>query len=142
MADPLVVLLVEDHRADIELTKKAFATSQVPVDLRVVYDGVEAMQFLQQGGRYTDAPRPTLVLLDLNMPRKDGRDVLQEIRSDPNLDSLVVLVLTTSSAARDINESYKLGANAYLSKPVGFAEFSRLINKIITFWLITAHLPR
>ena len=138
---PRRVLLIEDHPADIALTRKAFSQIKTTIDFQSVLDGIEAMQYLSKQGRFAKAPSPDLILLDLNMPRKDGREVLAEIKADPNLKSIPVIVLTTSAAADDIEDSYRLGANAYIVKPVAYADFTKVIRTIEAFWFLTAVLP-
>jgi CheY-like chemotaxis protein len=135
------VLLVEDHPADITLTRKAFARISTPNQLDVVFDGVEAMRFLRRQGRYVNAERPDLVLLDLNMPRMDGREVLEQMGLDPTLRRIPVVVLTTSASPNDVEAAYKRCANSYLTKPVGFDQFLRLIEDLERYWFNTAHLP-
>ena len=119
MLESAVILLVEDDQADVELTQYTIAKAKVLVNLHVVGDGVEALAFLRREGKYADAPRPDLILLDLNMPRMDGRAFLSEMRADDNLRGIPVVVLTTSQSDEDILKSYKLGANCYVTKPVG-----------------------
>lgn len=135
------VLLVEDHPGDITLARRAFARLATPNALTVVLDGVEAMAFLRRQGKHRNAPRPDLILLDLNMPRKDGRQVLREIDADPGLRAIPVIVLTTSGAPRDVQEAYDLGANGYVPKPPSFVEFEAVISSIEQFWFGTALLP-
>jgi CheY-like chemotaxis protein len=135
------ILLVEDNPGDIRLTEEAFAQGQIANGLHVVTDGVEAMEFLHQRGEYTDAPRPDLVLLDLNLPRKDGEEVLAEIREDPDLESLPVVILTSSEAHEDIMSCYENRANAYLTKPVDPEEFIEVVHSIQDFWLSVVRLP-
>lgn len=136
------ILLVEDHPADITLARKAFAKIATPVQLDVVLDGVEAMRFLRKEGRHTSAMRPDLIFLDLNMPRKDGREVLQEIDSSPEFKTIPVIVLTTSAADDDVAAAYALCANSYLTKPVTFDAFLKLVLIIEAYWLRTAVLPK
>jgi len=139
---PKRVLLVEDHPADVALTKKAFGELQRDIDLQVVLDGVEAMQYLRKEGRFSGATTPDLVLLDLNMPRKNGRGVLEDMRGEEDLRSIPVVVLTTSSAANDVNECYRLGANAYVVKPVAYKDFTRAVASLDNFWFQTAILQK
>ena len=134
---PIVVLLVEDDPGDVVLIQEAFEHNKVRNRLHVVGDGVEAMQFLRDGGE-----RPDLVLLDLNLPRKDGREVLEEIKSDPELRSIPVVVLTTSKAEEDILRSYDLHANAYVTKPVDFGRFIEVVRQIDEFFVTVVKLPR
>ncbi len=139
---PAQVLLVEDNADDVELTLEALKDSKVRMDIHVVSDGIAAMKFLQREEEYAGKPRPDLVLLDLNLPKMDGREVLKEIREDPELTDLPVVVLTTSSAEEDICKAYKLHANCYISKPVDFRQFSEVIKKIEGFWLQLVKLPK
>lgn len=135
------VLLVEDHHADIALTKKAFALLYPDIDLFVTIDGIEAMQFLRQEGKFAGAVRPDLILLDLNMPRKSGREVLSDLAQLPVLRQIPVIILTTSSAEQDVLTAYQLCANSYVVKPVGFEAFKAIIESIVSFWFHTATLP-
>lgn len=135
------ILLVEDSPSDVELTIEAMREAKVANQLHVVADGVDAMAFLRQEGQYATCPRPDLVLLDLNLPRKDGREVLLEIRADENLKPIPVTVLTTSNAESDILRSYQLGANCFITKPVHLAEFLQVIHSIEDFWLTLVRLP-
>ena len=131
---PLEVLLVEDDPADVELTREALADSKLLTRLNVVEDGIEAMHFLRRQGKYADSPRPDLILLDLNMPKKDGREVLEELKEEEDLKSIPVVVLTTSEAEEDIVRSYNLGANCYIAKPVGLEQFMKVVKAIDSFW--------
>jgi CheY-like chemotaxis protein len=135
------VLLVEDNLADIQLTIEALAEGNIRPNLNVVRDGEEAMEYLRQNGHYAGAPRPQLVLLDLNLPRKNGREVLAELKEDPDLKSIPVLILSTSQAPQDIQESYGLHANCYLVKPSNIEEFGKTVKAIEDFWLTRAKLP-
>lgn len=137
-----VILLVEDDPADVELTQYTVKKSKVLVDLQVVGDGVEALAFLRQEGKYIDAPRPDLILLDLNLPRMDGRTFLSEMRADFNIKTIPVVVLTTSQTDEDILKSYQLGANCYVTKPVGLDEFTQVVNAIEDFWFSIVRLPK
>lgn len=141
-AAPFEILLVEDEAGDAYLTAEALKHSPLPTQLHVVEDGVEAMNFLRQTGPYQGKPRPDLILLDLNLPRKDGREVLHEIKSDPALAAIPVVVLTTSKAAEDILRSYRLHANCYVTKPVDLEQFLSVIQAIQHFWLNIVQLPR
>jgi CheY-like chemotaxis protein len=141
MTVPMHVLLVEDSPTDVLMTREAMAGCGLPVQLHTVEDGVEAMQFLRQEGPYAGAPRPCLVLLDLNLPRKNGKEVLAEVRADPKLGCLPVVVLTTSQSDQDVAQVYRLRANCYVTKPVSFAGFEEVVKKIETFWLTVAKLP-
>ena len=136
-ARPINILLVEDNPGDERLTREALKEGKVYNNLHWVKDGVEAMEFLQRRGRYRDAPRPDIILLDLNLPKKDGREVLEEIKSDEALKRISVVVLTTSKAEEDRLRSYDLGANAYIVKPVGFEKFAEAIQTIRLFWQLT-----
>ena len=135
------VLLVEDDPGDVDLTRETLEHSKILVNLHVVDNGVKAMQFLRKEGDYADAPQPDLILLDLNLPRKDGREVLQDIKNDPNLKYLPVVVLTTSEAEEDIIKSYGLGANCYVTKPVGLQQFEKVVQSIKHFWFTIVKLP-
>lgn len=135
------VLLVEDNPGDVRLAREALADSQLIGHIEVVPDGEAAMHYLQREGVYADAPRPDMVLLDLNLPRKDGREVLAEIRSDPDLTRLPVVVLTTSDSAADVARSYELHANCFVRKPLEYLEFVEVMRQIERFWLATATLP-
>ena len=135
---PVNVLLIEDNPGDVRLTKEAFKEGNMSVNLSVVMDGVEATKYLAKEGQYENATTPDLILLDLNLPKKDGREVLQEIKTDPNLLRIPVVILTTSNAEQDILHSYNLHANCYINKPVDFDKFFDVIEKIEEFWLSTA----
>jgi two-component system, chemotaxis family, response regulator Rcp1 len=135
------ILLVEDNPGDVRLTKEALLEGTVPHQLHVVPDGEAAIHFLRKLGQYEDAPRPDLVLLDLNLPKKDGKQVLQEVKKDPALREIPVVVLTTSKATSDINAAYGLHANCYIQKPVDLHRFWDIIRSIEGFWLEKASLP-
>lgn len=135
------ILLVEDNAADVRLTREALRDAKVVNELHVARDGVEALDFLHGRGAFVDAPRPDLVILDLNLPRKGGKEVLAEIKSDPSLRSIPVAVLTTSEAEADIGQSYDLGANCYLTKPVDLEQFLKLVQSVEEFWLGLVRLP-
>ena len=139
---PIHVLLVEDSPGDVRLTQEAFREANITIKLHVALDGVEAMAFLRREGDHADAPRPDLILLDLNLPRMDGREVLALIKGDDNLRSIPTVILTTSEAEADIVKSYDLQANCYLSKPVQLDSFVGLVKSISDFWLTTAKLPQ
>ena len=139
---PIEILLVEDDPGDVVLIQEAFADNKVGNRLSVVGDGVEAMAFLRREGQYAEAPRPGLILLDLNLPRKDGREVLAEVKGDPELRSIPVVVLTTSEAEEDILRSYSLYANAYVTKPVDFDRFIEVVRQIDDFFVTVVKLPR
>jgi chemotaxis family two-component system response regulator Rcp1 len=136
------VLLVEDSPGDVRLTKEAFRDADPEIDLRVVVDGVEAMTYLKREGVHVDAPRPDFILLDLNLPKMDGREVLAHIKEDDDLKTIPTVILTTSDAEADIVTSYKLQANCYLSKPVQLEEFESLVRSINDFWLTRVKLPQ
>ncbi|GAA3935045.1 response regulator [Actinomadura viridis] len=138
---PIEVLLVEDDPGDVLLTREAFEDNKVGNNLNVVNDGEEAMAFLRREEPYTDAPRPDLMLLDLNLPRKDGREVLQEIKDDAVLRTIPIVVLTTSEADEDILRSYNLHANAYVTKPVDFDQFIQVVRQIDDFFVTVVKLP-
>lgn len=142
LAKAIDVLLVEDSPGDIRLTQEAFRAANSDIRLHVAMDGVEALAFLSQEGVHADAPRPDLILLDLNLPKKDGREVLKHIRADEKLKSIPTVILTTSDAAIDINQSYKLQANSYLSKPVQLDKFESVVRSINDFWFEKAKLPQ
>ena len=133
--------MVEDNPGDVRLTQEAFKEGKLKNTLHVVTDGVQAIEFLMQRGDYTDAPRPDIVLLDLNLPRKNGDEVLEEVRDDPSLRPIPVIVLTSSQAEEDVVRSYELCANAYLTKPVDPDEFTDIIRTFEEFWLSVVRLP-
>lgn len=135
---PVNVLLVEDNPGDVRLTKEAFKEGKLDVKLAVATDGVEAMNYLKKLNDFKDAVTPDLILLDLNLPKKDGREVLKEIKTDPHLLRIPVIILTTSNAEQDINHCYNLHANCYINKPVDFDKFFDVIERIEDFWLSTA----
>jgi chemotaxis family two-component system response regulator Rcp1 len=141
-AVPIEVLLVEDSPGDIRLTREAFKDAKVHINLHVALDGVEAMAFLGRGGKYADAPRPDLILLDLNLPKKDGREVLSELKESPALKSIPVVILTTSASEADIHGSYQQHANCYITKPVDLEGFLKVVKSIDSFWLSVVKLPR
>lgn len=140
-AEPAQILLVEDNPGDVRLTKEAFKQGRIENALHVVSDGTEALDFLSQRGEYADAPRPDLILLDLNLPGKDGEDVLEELKDDPALRSIPVIVLTSSRAEEDVVKSYELHANAYLTKPVDPDEFIETVRAFEKFWFSVVRLP-
>jgi chemotaxis family two-component system response regulator Rcp1 len=135
------VLLVEDSSAEARLAREALRETQTPVRLHVASDGYQAMEFLRREGVYADAPRPRLVLLDLNLPGKDGREVLHDIKADENLRSIPVVVLTTSQAQSDITRAYELHANCYIQKPLELDGFIDVVKSIHRYWLQTSELP-
>ena len=136
------ILLVEDDAGDIDLTKEALEESKLQINLNVVRDGVEAIAYLRREGEYANAALPDLILLDLNLPRKTGREVLQDIKSDDNLKHIPVVVLTTSDTDEDILGAYDLGANCYVNKPLGMEEFAQIVRAIEDFWFTIVKLPR
>ncbi|BAY25375.1 response regulator receiver protein [Calothrix sp. NIES-2100] len=138
---PIEVLLVEDNPGDAQLTRIALEDSKISVNLNVVEDGVEAMAFLRKQDKYAKVPHPDIVLLDLNLPKKDGREVLAEIKGDANLKRIPVVVLTTSQAEEDILKAYNLAANCYITKPVDFDQFVKIIRSIENFWFAIVKLP-
>jgi chemotaxis family two-component system response regulator Rcp1 len=135
------LLLVEDNPGDVRLTEEALRDAGMPVHLSVATDGVEAVDFLHRRGKYKDAPRPDLILLDLNLPKKNGPEVLSDIKTDPDLKRIPVLVMTTSSEPNDIQKAYSLNANCYITKPIQLDDFLSVIHSIENFWLKTALLP-
>jgi len=140
-APPVEILLVEDNAADVRLTKEALAEGKVYNNLHWTKDGVEALEFLHRKGKHKGAPKPDIILLDLNLPKKDGREVLQEIKADDKLKRIPVVVLTTSQAEEDILRSYNLHANCYVTKPVDLDQFIKVVKSIDTFWLTVVTLP-
>lgn len=140
--EPIVILLVEDNPGDVRLTQEAFKESKFIHELHVAKDGVEALEYLYRQGKFNDAPTPDIILLDLNLPRKNGREVLTEIKNDLNLKFIPVVILTTSEADEDILNSYKLHANCFITKPVEFEKFLEIVKKIEDFWLSIVKLPK
>lgn len=138
---PIEILLVEDNPGDVRLTVEGLNEGKVRNNLHVAKDGVEALAFLRKEGDYSDAVRPDLILLDLNLPRKDGREVLADIKADPDLKTIPVVVLTTSRAEQDILHSYQLQANCYITKPVDLEQFIHVVKTIEDFWLTVVTLP-
>ena len=135
------VLLVEDNPGDVRLTREALKDAKVHISLHVASDGIEAMAFLNHEGEYAEVPRPDMILLDLNLPRKDGRQVLQEIKATPALMTIPIVILTTSESEQDILRSYQLHANCYISKPVDLDGFLTVVKSIDNFWLSIVKLP-
>lgn len=141
MGRPVEILLVEDNPGDVRLTQENFKESKIRNNMCVVNDGVEALAFLRREGQYGDALRPDVILLDLNLPRKDGREVLREIKADPELRRIPVVILTISSADEDIIRSYDLHANCYITKPIDLEQFGKVVKSISDFWLTMVKLP-
>ena len=138
---PIEILLVEDNPADVRLTLEAFKEAKLRNRLSVAGDGAESLAFLRREGKYSDAPRPDLILLDLNLPKKDGREVLAEIKADEDLRRIPVVILTISKAEEDILKTYDLHANCYVTKPVDLDQFMRVVRSIEEFWLSIVKLP-
>jgi two-component system, chemotaxis family, response regulator Rcp1 len=135
------ILIVEDNPADARLVREVMRDSKILNEIHWVPDGVEALAFLRRAGKYASAPRPSLIFLDLNMPRKDGRDVLREVKADPELRSIPVVVMTSSQAEEDIARAYDQHANCYVRKPIDFAQFHEVVKSIESFWFSTVELP-
>jgi two-component system, chemotaxis family, response regulator Rcp1 len=138
---PIEILLVEDNPGDARLAKEALKESKLINNLSIAEDGVEAMNFLHKTGKYSNAPRPDLVILDLNLPKKDGREVLAEIKNDDNLKRIPVVILTISKAEEDILKTYNLHANCFISKPLDLDQFIKVVKSIEDFWLTIVKLP-
>jgi chemotaxis family two-component system response regulator Rcp1 len=138
---PVEILLVEDNPADVRLTQEALKEGKVYNNLHWAKDGVEALEFLHRKGKYAGAPRPDIILLDLNLPKKDGREVLQDIKNDDKLKRIPVVILTTSKAEEDVLKSYNLHANCYVTKPVDLEQFIVVVKSIDMFWLTVVTLP-
>lgn len=138
---PVSVLLIEDNPGDVRLTQEAFNECKSNIDLKVIMDGLEAIHYLKKEGEYTEATTPDMILLDLNLPKKSGKEILAEIKSDPELKRIPVIILTTSNAEYDILKSYDLHVNGFINKPVDFDRFFEIIQHIERFWLQTAVLP-
>jgi CheY-like chemotaxis protein len=138
---PIEALMVEDDPEDVELTIESMGRAKIVANITVVEDGEKAMDYLRRKGRYADAARPDVILLDLNLPRKDGRDVLKEIKADPALKSVPVVVLTTSRAEEDILRSYETGASCYVTKPLGLKQFAEMAEAIQNFWFAVVSYP-
>lgn len=139
---PIEILLVEDNPGDVRLAVEALRDAKVANRLHIVEDGVEAMSFLRREGRYADVPQPNLILLDLNLPRKDGREVLAEIKQDADLKRIPVVILTSSAAEQDVVQAYNLYANCYITKPMDLDQFLKIVRSIEDFWLIVVTLPQ
>ena len=142
MGSPIDILLVEDSPGDVRLTQEVFKESKIHNKLHSVIDGVEAMEFLRREGKFSDAVCPDLILLDLNLPKKDGREVLTEIKSDDKLKHIPVVVLTISKAEEDVLKAYDLHANCYITKPIDFEQFIKVVECIQDFWLTIVKLPQ
>lgn len=140
-AQAIEILLVEDDLADIKLTRRALESARLVNTLNIARDGVEAMRFLRRQDEFVNAPRPDIILLDLNLPRKDGRSVLQEIKTDEQLRSIPVVILTTSDAERDIASSYKDNANSYITKPIDMQRFREVVMAVTHYWFGVVKLP-
>ncbi|HWA86447.1 MAG TPA: response regulator [Opitutus sp.] len=138
---PITILMAEDNPTDVMLTKEALEHAKLLNTLHIVEDGIEALDFLNRRGKYAKAPRPDLILLDLNMPRKNGQEVLAEIKDDPKLKHIPVVVLTTSKAEEDVVKAYGLYANCYVIKPVDFDVFAEVVRSIERFWFTVVTLP-
>lgn len=139
--DNIEILMVEDNPGDVRLAQEALKESKVRNNMSVVWDGEEAISFLRREGKYSDSPRPDLILLDLNLPKKDGTQVLADIKEDPHLRRIPVVILTTSEADRDILKTYDLHANCYITKPVDFDKFVEVVKAVDNFWLTIVRLP-
>lgn len=140
-AKPIKILLVEDNPGDVRLTKEVLKEGKVHNEMFVAQDGIEALAFLRGEAEFSDAPRPDVILLDLNLPRKDGREVLAEIKTDPSLKSIPVVILTTSSADEDVLKTYELHANCYITKPVDLEQFITVVQSVEDFWFTIVKLP-
>jgi len=139
---PAEILLVEDNPADVELTRYTMTQGKILVNIHVAADGFEALDFLRRKGPYAEVPRPDLILLDLNLPGKDGREVLAEVKADPDLKAIPVVVLTTSKSEEDVLKTYTLGVNCFITKPVGLEQFGKVVNAIEDFWFTIVRLPK
>lgn len=140
-ATMIEILLVDDDQGDIDLTLEVLDLSKIKLNINFVKDGVECMEYLRKKGKYENVPTPDLIFLDLNMPRKDGRVTLQEIKEDPELKRIPVVILTTSDADKDIVSTYTSGANCYVKKPVGLQEFQTVVRTVESFWFTVVKLP-
>ena len=135
------VLLVEDDPGDVELIREGLNGAKIFINLHVIDDGIKAMKYLRREGPYRVAPKPDLIILDLNLPKKDGKDVLHEVKNDEQLKSIPVVVLTTSASEEDVNRCYELGANCCITKPIGLEEFLKIVKSIKNFWVTIVKLP-
>ena len=140
-AKPVQILIVEDNPADARLVREVMRDSKILNEIQWVPDGVEALAFLRRQGKYAEAPRPNIVFLDLNMPKKDGREVLREVKADPSLRSIPVVVMTSSQTEEDIARAYDHHANCYVRKPVDFQQFHQVVKTLENFWFATVELP-
>lgn len=138
---PVQILIIEDNPADARLVREVMRDSKIINEISWVSDGVEAIAFLRKQGKYANAPRPSLIFLDLNMPRKDGREVLREVKADPTFRSIPVVVMTSSQAEEDIARAYDQHANCYVRKPIDFAQFHQVVKNLESFWFATVELP-
>jgi len=138
---PVEILIVEDNKGDVGLIEEVFEEAKIKNNLHVAEDGEEAILYLRGEGKFSGSPRPDIVLLDLNLPKKDGREVLREIKEDINLKNIPVIILTSSSAENDITRAYELHANAYVTKPLDFNQFINVVGSIVNFWLEIVQLP-
>jgi len=139
---PIEILLIEDSEADADLVKETLSRSKLPANLHIVQNGEDAMTFLRRQGTYSDALRPNLILLDLNLPKKDGREVLQEVKEDPDLCRIPTIVLTSSAAEDDVSKSYQFHANCYIVKPLDFKSFMVAVQQLADFWFSLVILPK
>ncbi|MBN2383039.1 response regulator [bacterium] len=139
---PIRILMVDDDSADVRLTREALKSQKIHIVMHDVADGIEAMAFLRKEGEYADMVRPDLILLDLNMPRMDGREVLHELKNDPIFKRIPVIILTTSAGEEDILNAYDMNVNCYITKPVGWQQFKKVVELIEDFWLTVVKLPR
>jgi two-component system, chemotaxis family, response regulator Rcp1 len=138
---PIEILLIEDDPGDVELTMEVLEMAKVKVNISTVEDGIQALEYLRNEGKFSDASRPDLILLDLNMPRMDGRETLEEIKKDVSLKLIPVVILTTSDSDEDVVKTYTLGASCYITKPVGLEQFSKVVHSIENFWFTVVNLP-
>jgi CheY-like chemotaxis protein len=141
LGKPVEILMVEDNKGDVGLIEEVFEEAKIKNNIHVAEDGEEALRYLRCKGKFSGSKRPDLILLDLNLPKKDGREVLREIKEDKSLHSIPVIVLTTSNAEKDILEAYGLHANAYVTKPIDFNQFINVVGSIVNFWLGVVQLP-